>query len=317
MSKKINRRTFIKKSAVVSASAAISSGFVPGIFNKIGGANEAIDLAVVKGENYFNNAIKAVDLLGGMKKFISKGSKVGLLVNSPWKNKGTYTNPDVVFAVIKMCYDAGAKEIISIEGASTGYWNRGSMAEKFQDEIKSLKSPGDEKVTVKLGNAKNLKEATVCKALMDCDVFIDVPVIKDHNGTRFTGCLKNMMGASVYSPTNYFIHFGDTGKSWKDGGYNDVPFLSQNIADLGLVRKPDLCIADATEMIKTNGPAGPGKMGKPQTVVAGTDWIAVDSYCAKFLDLKGTDILMLKAAFEHGLGEIDTSKLVIKQSRDS
>jgi uncharacterized protein (DUF362 family) len=314
MSKKINRRSFIKKSAVFSASSVIGSTVMPGVFNRYANAESSIDLAAVKGENYFENTIKAVDFLGGMKKFVSKGSTIGLLANSPWKNIGTYTNPDIVLAIIKLCYEAGAKEIVSIEGASDEYWKRGSLAQKFAEEIKSLKSGAKDYTMVSLRKGKNLKEASIKKVLLECDVFINIPITKDHNGTRFTGCLKNMMGASAYDPTNHFIHFGNTGKSWKDGGYKNVPFLSQSIADLGLVRKPDLCISDATEMILTNGPAGPGKMNKPQYVVAGTDPVAVDSYCANFLNLKGSEILMLKAAHEHGLGEIDTKKLVIKEA---
>ncbi len=314
MSKIINRRSFIKKSALIGTTSVVGSIVLPGVFNGYANANTDIDLAAIKGENYFENTTKAVDFIGGMKKFVPNGSKVGLLANSPWKNIGTYTNPDIVLAVIKMCYDAGAKEIVSIEGASDEYWNRGSLTHKFKEEIKSLKSAGKDYAKVGLKKAKNLKEASVKKALLECDVFINIPITKDHNGTRFTGCLKNMMGASAYDPTNHFIHFGNTGKSWKDGGYKNVPFLSQSIADLGLVRKPDLCISDATEMILTNGPAGPGKMNKPQCVVAGTDWVAVDSYCTKFLNLEGSKILMLKAAHKLGLGEIEINKLVVKET---
>jgi len=37
----------------------------------------------VEGPDYFNSTLKAVDLLGGMGRFVKPGSTVGLLANSP------------------------------------------------------------------------------------------------------------------------------------------------------------------------------------------------------------------------------------------
>ena len=316
MPDKINRRDFIKKSTALGTSSMIVSNLIANPLNSSFGSslpNDNIDLAAVTGNNYFNNAIKAVDLFGGMKKFVTKGSRVGLLINSPWRYKGSYTNPDIVYAVIKMCYDVGAKHIVDIKGASDRYWNRGSLANKYADEIKSIKSPGRRYVNVELPGARNLKEAKVKKILMDCDVFINIPIIKDHGSIKCTGSLKNMMGAAADDPTNIYMHYGYSGKNWRDNRRENYTFLSQCIADLCLVRKPDLCICDATEVLVTNGPGGPGKLNKQQCVVAGTDPVAADSYCSRFLNLKATDIMTLKAAKELGLGEIDLLKVNIKE----
>jgi len=316
MSNKINRRDFIKKSTVVSASSILVSNLIPEVLNSSNGytlPNDPIDLAAVTGKNYFSNAVKAVDLFGGMKKFVSKGSKVGLLINSPWRYKGSYTNPDIVYAVIKMCYEAGAKHIFDIKGVSKRYWHRGSLAKKYEEEIKSIKSPGRRFVNVELPRARYLKKAKVKRILMDCDVFINIPIIKDHGSIKCTGSLKNMMGAAADEPTNQFMHYGYSGKNWRNNRTENYPFLSSCIADLCLVRKPDLCICDATEVLVTNGPGGPGKLNKQQYVVASTDWVAADSYCTKFLNLKATDILTLNAAQKLGLGEIDLTKIKIKE----
>lgn len=312
MNNKVNRRSFIKKSAVIGVSSLIGGNVITKL-SSFAGENPKIDIVAVKGEDYFNNTIKAVDLLGGIKNFVSKGSKVGLLVNSPWKNPGTYTNPDIVLAVIKMCYEAGAQEVISLENASSGYWNRTELSKKFSEELKKLKSAGKNHIKFEIPKGKNLKEAHIEKALLDCDVFINIPKTKDHAGTKFTGCMKNMMGATAYQPTNHFIHFGNTGKSWQDGGYKNVEWLSQCISDLALVRKPNLCIADATEILLNNGPEGPGKLAKPLYIVAGINPVAVDAYCTKFVNLTGEKVLLIKNASEHGLGEMDLAKLKIKE----
>ena len=312
MNHKIDRRSFIKKSAAIGMSSLIGSNVITRL-SSFASENPKIDIAAVKGEDYFNNTIKAIDLLGGINNFASKDSKVGLLVNSPWKNPGTYTDPEIVLAVIKMCYQAGAKEIISLENATNGYWNRTELSKKFSEELKGLKSAGKSYIKFEIPKGKNLKEAHIEKALLECDVFINIPKIKDHAGTKFTGCLKNMMGATAYQPTNHFIHFGNTGKNWQDGGYKNVEWLSQSISDLALVRTPDLCIADATEIVLTNGPDGPGKLAKPLYIVAGKNPVTVDAYCTKFVNLTGKEVILIKNAAEHGLGEMEISKLKIRE----
>jgi uncharacterized protein (DUF362 family) len=115
-----------------------------------------------------------------------------------------------------------------------------------------------------------------------------------------------MMGACSHT-TCQFFHMG----SGTSGGYDDVQFLSQCIADVNLIRKPDLCIVDATELITTNGPAGPGEIRRPHAVVAGTDSAAVDQLCAeRYLKLK--DVAMIQFAHDHGIGTKELSRLVIR-----
>ena len=316
MSDEMKRRDFLKKSAAVGTSAFIGRSVFPAFLDSsIASAtgSKRIDIVDVKGQNYFNNTIQAVELFGGMKRFISKGDRVGLLLNSPWRNPGAYTSPVVALAILKLCWDAGAKEIYSLENVSSRYWRRTPLSKQYKDEIKNMKKAGKKYVKVEIPRGKNLKVAHVERRLMDCDVFINVPIIKDHSGTHFTCCIKNLMGTTAYKPTNHFMHFGDTGKDWGDPGAEDDVFLSQSIADLGLVRKPDLCVSDVTEILTTGGPYGPGKISKPQCVVAGTDSLAVESYCARFLNISFENNLVLKYAAEHGLGELFHSKMNIEK----
>jgi uncharacterized protein (DUF362 family) len=306
MTEKIDRRSFMNQTAIMGASLILPARLESLLPTRA----EAVDLAVVTGKDYYQSTLEAVGLLGGMNLFVSKNAVVGLIVNSPWKNPGTSTNPSVALAVIKMCYDAGAKEIWSIEGASPSYWRASDRAEALAEEIGSLKADTDNYAKVDIPEGKSLKTADIERKLLDCDVLINVPIVKDHEGTRFTSTLKNMMGSTARA-TNRFFHLGDNPNN--DNFYGDVGLLSQCIADLNLVRKSDLCITDATEMIVENGPAGPGKLIKPQKVIAGTDRVAVDAYSAKVLGLEPDNVLMIKNAHQHGLGEIDLSKLQIQE----
>jgi uncharacterized protein (DUF362 family) len=246
-------------------------------------------------------------MLGGMKKFVTKGSTVGLLINSPWTKPGTYTNPEISYAVLKMCIDAGAGKIYSIENASAGYWKRCRTYEAWKEEIGIIQSSWEKK-TVPIQHGTSLKEAEISKAFLECDVLITIPIVKNHQGTNFTCTLKNTMGACSHQ-TNRFFHQGGGG----NGFYDNPDFLSQCIADLQFVRTPNLCVVDATEFVLTNGPAGPGELRKEYKVIAGTNCVSVDAYCSTLLHLKPTDVSMIRFANRHGLGEIDLAKLAIKE----
>ena len=309
MKNHISRREFINRSIVASVGTATASFSLPSLLfgNQ---STPRIDISVVSGTQYFENTMKAVEMLGGIVRFVPKGSIVGMLVNSPWDRPGTYTNPDIGLAVMKMCVDAGAKEIYSIEGASKSYWKRSKLYKKFENEVNEIKSNSDKK-TVTIEKGKALKQADISKILLECSVLINVPITKHHRGVELTGNLKNMMGACSGS-TNRFFHKG-SGKGGLLSYYDDSEFLSQCIADVNLIRKPDLCIVDATEFITTNGPAGPGNMVKAQKIIAGTNCLSVDAYCATLHKVNPADVLTLQYAYQHGVGEIDMKTLVIKE----
>ena len=101
---------------------------------------------------------------------------------------------------------------------------------------------------------------------------------------------------------------------------NKISFLlkdknekNYSINDLNTIIHPNLCIIDATEFITTNGPNGPGKLKKLQKVIAGTDPVAIDTYCAKLFNYNPKDIIAINKAFEHGIGEMDLNKVNIKE----
>jgi uncharacterized protein (DUF362 family) len=305
-SESISRRSFIKGSAVLGASSILGGG-ADG-WMQLAFAETNVVIAAVKGSDYFKNTIKAVELLGGMSKFVSKQSKVGLLINSSWQNPGSYVKPEITLAVIQMCLDSGAKEIGVFKDLGKSYWRRSAHSERFRDEIKGIRYLGGDYTEVAVPKGRSLKKAEISKGLLDCDVFINIPIAKDHTGVRFTGTMKNMMGVTSRS-TNDFFHHG----SGASGYYDDVAFLSQCIADVNLLRKPDLCIFDGTEVITTNGPNGPGKLIKPQVVFAGVDRIAVDVYGANLIGLKGEEVQTSRMAHEHGLGEIRLLAIQIRE----
>lgn len=308
--KGITRRAILKTGTVLTASSILASGGLGDFMEKVALASPLPDLTAVQGTDNYRNTIKVVEMLGGMSRFVSKQSRVGLLINSNQDNPGTYVKPEIVLAVIRMCLEAGAKEIGLFKRPDRSYWRRTPLAQQYSNEIDALRSIGDNYVSVPIPHGRSLKTAEVARALLDWDVFINMPIAKDHTAVRFTGTMKNMMGLTS-SSTNHFFHFGSGSSGW----YDDVEFLSQCIADVNLVRRPDLVVFDGAEMVTTNGPSGPGKLIHPQKIFAGTDAVAADVYGANLLGLVGEDILATRMAHEHGMGQIQLSKVTILEER--
>lgn len=200
MTKKIGRREFVKKSAKVGLSAAVGSSF---IYQLMDGsirafAGERVDIAVASGSDYFKNTSKAVELLGGIKKFVPKKSKVAILANTQSRHPGTYTKPELLRASIRMCKEAGAGEINCLRLLPSKNWESTGLAQAVEEEGVNLKliDREDESQfkTVPIPKGKALKKARIMNEFFNNDVFINMPITKDHVGNKFTGTMKNLMG---------------------------------------------------------------------------------------------------------------------------
>ena len=310
MSQAMKRREFMRASAVLGTAAL--AGGLRGQRRPDPGARRVAspDLAVVTGPNPFLAVNKGLEALGGMKAFVPAGSKVGLLVNAPswWKRPGSHTHPDLTLAVVLAALGAGAKEIHYLIDPLADYWKRSTHAAKYGTEIGAIRKCSGNYVEKEVAKGRALKKTSVVKEFLDCDVFVNLPIIKHHVGVGMSSNLKNLMGVNT-NASNQFFHNGSGAK----GEYDDIPFLAQCVADLNTLRKPDLCVADATEFLLTNGPAGPGELRKLNKVIVGADPVAVDAYGAPFVNLKAADVLMITKSVEAGIGRMDVEKLIVEQ----
>ena len=299
---RLNRRAFLRRS-LATATAALLGGYggpaMAGSRILHAASAPVNDAVAIIGEDYFAGTLAAVSRLGGIEAFVPRGASVGLLVNSPFKNFGASVNPDITLAVVHLCRQAGCGEIRYLKDPHAGYWQRARRHRQFEDQIRQLRFVGGDHRKVDVSGGRILETVKVTRALPDCDVFINVAIAKHHKGVEYTGLLKNMMGLCPFATNSYF-HWGTLKLGW----YADLEHLNQCIADLNLVRRPDLCIVDATEFITENGPWGPGPIKKHRAVLAGTDPVALDAYGCTLLGLAPEDVPMIPKAAAHGLGRI-------------
>jgi uncharacterized protein (DUF362 family) len=300
----LNRRSFLKSSAIATTGTIILPQIIKGT-NSLGD----IDISVFKGTDIFTSTIMSVDQMGGISKFVPKGSKVGLLINTPpqFSKPGSCVHTDIVLAMLKLLNDAGAKEVGCINSMSGDVYSRSDKSVQYEALIKSLKDYSGKYIEKEIPNAVAIKKVMVAGSLLDCDVFINIPITKHHGGTIVTNCLKNLMGANKYE-TNLLFH------KKNDDNEEDPMHLAQCIADVNLLRKPDLLICDATEVLKTNGPFGPGEIIKPMKIYAGTDPVAMDAYGAGILGYSPAEIPTIVLAAQHKLGILDLNTIRIKEN---
>lgn len=301
---KADRRSFVKAGLAVGAVSMVGTGRIG---RALAGVTARPDIVAVKGADAFANTAKAIQALGGIGRFVSKGNRVGLLINAPvyWRLEGSYTHQEISLAVAKLCLEAGAKEVVTLPVLAPKYWDSSPLTEKHASVVKAIKPCADKTVATPIPKGIKLKSGNVRTELLDVDVLINLPIAKQHKGTQFTGNLKNMMGGLDHDTCRKF-HLGSH-------LYADLETLCQCIADLNTLRRPNLCVVDATVVLASNGPVGPGDLLRAQKVVAGTDPVAVDTYCAGLHKLKPQDLLILTKAAAAGVGRMDIDKLSVKE----
>ena len=273
----MNRREFFKKSsyAGIAACTYFSFGDKLNLFaNPKTTDPKLYDLVAIKGgepELMFDNGIQS---LGGMKSFVKKNQTVVIKPNIGWDaipERAANTNPKLISQIVKHCLDAGAK---LVSGNSESYYHK-----------------------VNIEKGKRLKETTVHELILESDVFINVPILKNHSGTDLTISMKNLMG--VVWDRRYW-HRND---------------LHQCIADYSTFRKPDLNIVDAYYIMKTNGPRGVSKADvvTMKSQIISTDMVAADAAATKIFGKEPADINYIKIADEMNIGTMDLSKLKINR----
>ncbi len=304
----MDRREFFRKGASIGlAGAALKFGAFPALFrlSAKSGQETIYDMAAVKGGEPGEMFDKAIDALGGIKKFVKANQTVVIKPNIGWDappERAANTNPELIGRIIKKCYDAGAKKVYVFDH-TCNEWTRcykNSGIEKYVEDAGGTMAPGNDKSyyqKVDVGAGKTLKETEVHELILESDVFINVPVLKDHGSARVSIGMKNMMG-NVWD--RRYWHHTD---------------LQQCIADFTSYRKPDLTVVDAYRILKKNGPRGVSDNDaiSAKSLIISPDIVAADAAATKLFGLEPLDIPHIRIAEQMGLGTMELSKLNISR----
>jgi uncharacterized protein (DUF362 family) len=307
--KKITRRQFIRGAATAIAAPHLLSNN-SFFYGSLAHAAGEADLIIAKNGSPSQLLQAAMAPLGGMGRFVKKGQRVVIKANIAWARtpeQACTNNPELLSALIKMCYEAGANRVAVWDHTCDNYqftFSRSGLKETAQKAGADIFSGHGRNVykQVEVPKGKKLKTAEVLKDVLESEVFINFPLPKHHFATELTLGLKNLIGIV-----------------WDMEQLHKID-LHQCIADINTLRRPDLVVMDAIRILTTNGPKGPGKTEDIGEVIASTDIVAADAYAATFFKhpktgkpFKPAEIKFVKNAYELGLGEIDLSRIRVKK----
>ncbi|MFH1984478.1 MAG: DUF362 domain-containing protein [Pseudomonadota bacterium] len=300
------RRDFLKtqlKGAFYLAAGASGLWLPRGVF-----AGAYPDISVVTGAPG-PAARAAVDALGGMKRFVKPGQKVVIKPNMSFgKGQAHATNTDagIVRELAVMCLEASAGAVRILDHP-TGFSK--FCIEDIRQACDPIK-PGmvaaiedaDQFSPVSVSDSWiGFNEADVMKEVLSADVLIAAPKAKEHETTGVSLSMKGMMGL-VYD--RQALH--------------GIARLDASIVKLATRLKPQLVVVDATRVLSTNGPHGPGDIIAENKVIASADMVAADAMTVKLCTWNGGrlhpgQIDHIKMAHEAGLGRMDVENLQVKQ----
>ena len=265
------------------------------------------DIAVVKGAP--GPATRAaVGLLGGMEAFVKPGARVVVKPNMSFTSPpeaATTTHPHVVREVVAMCKEAGASSVLVLDhtlGPPRLCLERSGIEAAVgsvdSNAVFSI-NDGDLYRDTAIAGAKRMARTEIPTEVARADVLIAVPVAKSHSSAGVSLSMKGMMG---------LVH--DRWVMHRQG-------LDACIVDLCTVLEADLAVIDASRVLSTGGPRGPGKVIEARTVIASSDMVAADAHAVNSFEwygqrFKARQVGHIREAHDRGLGRMDVENLAIQ-----
>jgi uncharacterized protein (DUF362 family) len=246
---------------------------------------------------------RAIEAMGGMAKFVSRGDVVVVKPNIGWDRMPIHaanTNPDVVAAVVKLAFEAGAKKVVVADGSCndpnrcfqrSGIWRAAyavgaDIVLPQEHRFRSMRLKGDV-----------LDEWPIFTTLVDADKVINVPIAKHHNLAKFTAAMKNWYG--VLGGRRNRLHQN----------------IDTSIADLATFMRPTLVVMDAWRVLMRNGPQG-GNIDDAKdmhTVIASVDQVAADAFGCTLIGQKPENLPYLAMGEKRGLGTTRWESLRVRE----
>jgi uncharacterized protein (DUF362 family) len=299
-------------------------------------------VSVVQNDNTEHAVQKAIKLIGGIESVVSPGASIVIkpnLVTAMPAEAGMTTDPLVVQAVIELCISMNPSSIIIAEGSATvntdlafekvGY---SELSSKYGIKLIDLnKAPT---TTTKVYEGRGLQTLEIPKVILESDVLINIPKLKLYRGRWSSLAIKNLVG--IVNDQGFFtdeviskFSLEVSPELWKPNGKWYIPYfkkyfnprgekkrihenLNESIVDLASVVKPSLNVIDGMMLCRdpdlTHYDTTPIPLN---TVLAGTDYMAIDTVALQIANRSPLDIPYLKPAVERGIGESDLDNIQI------
>jgi uncharacterized protein (DUF362 family) len=200
--------------------------------------------------------------------------------------RGAVTNPHLLFNLVSILRDR-AEEVVVGESNGYNYCCNDAMAMTGTKKIvekaggRTINLSEDEIFKVDNPEAYVLRNFPLPKTLVEADSVVDVPVMKTHEFTNYSGAIKNLFGC-IPNNRRIFLH----------------PHFDEVMHDLLVLLKPKFVVMDATFAMEGNGP-NRGIVIPMNLVLTGSDLVAMDKLCCEIMGIDWTNISYIKFIDTH------------------
>lgn len=255
-------------------------------------------MVIARGKDPALNVKAALEKMGGMKLFISRGDVVVVKPNVGWDRRAAQaanTNPQVVGAVVRACIEAGAAKVIVTDHPVNDplrCFTRSGITEATQAAGGKVDVPGDTRFQM-VNIPGKLGLWPVFEPFIEATKVINVPIAKHHSLTSATVGMKNWYG--ILGGRRNQLH----------------QRIDDSVAELASLMLPTLTVVDATRLLMRNGPTG-GSMAdvkQEDAVAVSLDPVAADAWGVKLLGADPAKMAWLALGQKKKLGVMDYQSL--------
>jgi len=245
-----------------------------------------------------------------------KEKKIGVkpnLLTSAMPESGIITHPEIIRSVIRMIKRNGGTAVF-VESPAFHPLERvlkktgiGEILDKENVYI------ADTKKTAAIYNSRGIKFKSfqVARELIECDIIINLPKMKTHGLTYFTGAVKNLFGT---------IHGLEKSK-WHFRANNPYEFTSFLLDFYGAyleLGKRMIHIMDGVIGLEGEGPGSGGRAKQANAIIAGDNALLVDTVAVAVAGLQIEKALTCIEGVKRDYGTADISKVPVHgESPDS
>ena len=233
--------------------------------------------------------------LGGLERFVRPGMRVFLkpnLLSAKDPRKAVTTHPEIVGALAERCIALGASVSIgdSPAGALKGIrrvWEKTGMADAARASGATLVSLEASGVVERFARGRRYRLA---RPVIEADLVINIPKLKTHGLTLFTGAIKNTFGV---------VPGLGKGEYHKEAPHPER--FAEIVVDIHGLVAPALHVMDGIVAMEGNGPAS-GRPRELGVLLASTDGVALDAVASAIIGFRPGEIDTTRIAAERGLG---------------
>jgi uncharacterized protein (DUF362 family)/NAD-dependent dihydropyrimidine dehydrogenase PreA subunit len=243
-----------------------------------------------------------------MRRFVRPGMRIllkpNLLRAAEW-DRGITTHPAIIQAVAELVQEAGGTAWIgdSPGGAIESHPQvmRKSGVVAVAEAVGARVVPFDKVVWKRVRG----DDYFVAPPVIEVDLVIDLPKLKTHAQTLYTGAVKNLFGV-IPGTRKRELHLRAPG----------VKEFSQVLVDVLELVQPQLTIMDGVLGLQGNGPGMGGTPHMYGCVAASADPVALDAVLARAMGYRTGEVIHLDQASRRGLGVSNPDAVRVVGDRD-